>query len=138
MGLQQVFLNLALNAKDAMPSGGKLLIQTANVTLDDDYARRNPDASSGEHIVISISDTGTGMTPEVMSRVFEPFFTTKEVGKGTGLGLSLCYGIVAQSGGHITVQSEPGSGTTFNIYLPCVDEAADRPPLTDYPGHLPP
>jgi len=136
--LENVIINLAVNARDAMPDGGRLTITVHNVRVDRDYAETE-DLEAGEFVCLAVTDTGTGMDRAVRERAFDPFFTTKEVGKGTGLGLSMAHGFVKQSGGHIIIDSEPGRGTTIKIYLPRIREAVDpasdpRAAATDCPG----
>ena len=129
--LESAILNLAINARDAMPTGGKLTIEAANVFADHEYCRQNPEFSPGQYVAICVSDTGTGMSAETLSHVFEPFFTTKEPGQGTGLGLSQVYGFVKQSGGNVKIYSEAGQGTTVKIYLPRFTGSAEEPEEQD-------
>ncbi len=135
--MEQVLINLSVNARDAMPQGGRLIIETSRVSLSAEEARRYSLPTFGDYVLLTVRDNGCGMSAEVKARVFEPFFTTKELGKGTGLGLATCYGIVAQSGGQITAESEPGLGATFQIYLPRFEGAAEGLPRANGNGVLP-
>jgi CheY-like chemotaxis protein len=124
--LEQVLVNLVVNARDAMPNGGILSVATTNWTIDEAFAGGRPDCAPGEYVLLTVADSGVGMSPEVLERLFEPFFTTKSLGRGAGLGLSIVYGVIRQNNGFIDVESAPDAGTTFRIYLPLVSEMPDR------------
>jgi PAS domain S-box-containing protein len=131
--IENAILNLAINARDAMPDGGRLLIELGNATVGHDHKGQSGELAAGDYVMIAVTDTGSGIPPDILERIYEPFFTTKEMGKGTGLGLSMVYGLMKQSGGHVTVYSEPGVGTTFKLYLPrTLEREAEKPaPATD-------
>jgi CheY-like chemotaxis protein len=133
--VEDAILNLAVNARDAMPNGGELVIETSNAVLDENYAAQNVEVTPGEYVAVSITDSGSGMAPEVLERVFEPFFTTKEVGRGSGLGLSMVYGFAKQSRGHVKIYSEVGHGTRVMVYLPRAAAAKNEEPAPPARAH---
>jgi PAS domain S-box-containing protein len=135
--VQQILINLVINARDSLPEGGQIVIETAEVELDEEYASRQLEVQPGPYVMLSVADTGIGMNKETLSHIFEPFFTTKEEGRGTGLGLSTTYGIVKQSGGHLTVASVPGRGSTFRIYLPKLSDSGDLPKVSKAQSNRP-
>lgn len=135
--LESAILNLAINARDAMPSGGQLTIETSNVAVDWVHKAGPDRVAIGDYVLVSVSDTGSGMAPDVLAKVFDPFFTTKPIGQGTGLGLSMVYGFVRQSGGHVGIYSEPGMGTTVKLYLPRLEDVTAPEPQVEEAGPAP-
>src|SRR6185369_15368746 len=135
--IEQILVNLVVNARDAMPQGGKLTVETHNTVVAEDEIRKHPTLKTGEFVLLTVTDTGTGMNAYVKQHLFEPFFTTKEQGKGTGLGLATCYGIVQQLNGHIVVDSEEGHGARFRVFLPKVDAPAQPVTRTEESPQVP-